>query len=176
MFETFDKKARRVVFCARYEAAQLGSPAIESEHLLLGLLREGRSRLRAIPQLRHPARIFLEIAAATTKRTSIPIRVRLPFSEECRRILAYGAQEAELMGSKAIRVEHLVLGILREENSLAARLLRGVEIEQMRVLAAATGREGPVSRSLKAPLRALSAIFGQRPVKAEVVEAERKDG
>ena len=42
MFERFTERARRVLFFARYEASQLGTPVIDSEHLLLGLLREGK--------------------------------------------------------------------------------------------------------------------------------------
>ena len=40
MFERYTEKARRVIFCARYEASELGSPVIDTEHLLLGLIRE----------------------------------------------------------------------------------------------------------------------------------------
>lgn len=43
MFERYTERARRIIFFARYEASQFGSPSIESEHLLLGLLREDRS-------------------------------------------------------------------------------------------------------------------------------------
>jgi len=46
MFERFTEKARRTVFFARYEASQLGSPEITSEHLLLGLLRDDKAVLR----------------------------------------------------------------------------------------------------------------------------------
>ena len=54
MFERYTERARRVIFFARYEASQLGSPSIESEHLLLGLIREGKgltSRLFGKSQL-----------------------------------------------------------------------------------------------------------------------------
>ena len=46
MFERYTEKARRVIFFARYEASQYGSPYIETEHLLLGLLREDRAPLQ----------------------------------------------------------------------------------------------------------------------------------
>lgn len=47
MFERYTEKARRVVFFARYEAGQFGAPAIEAEHLLLGLMREDKALVTA---------------------------------------------------------------------------------------------------------------------------------
>ena len=49
MFERYTEKARRVIFFARYEASQFGSPYIETEHLLLGLLREDRAVVKGVP-------------------------------------------------------------------------------------------------------------------------------
>jgi ATP-dependent Clp protease ATP-binding subunit ClpC len=51
MFERYTEKARRTIFFARYEASQFGSPYIEAEHLLLGLLREDKALARAHPRL-----------------------------------------------------------------------------------------------------------------------------
>ena len=52
MFERYTEKARRVIFFARYEASQFGSPCIETEHLLLGLLRANASS-RTVPRKRN---------------------------------------------------------------------------------------------------------------------------
>jgi hypothetical protein len=49
MFERYTEKARRTIFFARYEASQFGSPYIETEHILLGLLREGRTQKQCSP-------------------------------------------------------------------------------------------------------------------------------
>jgi ATP-dependent Clp protease ATP-binding subunit ClpA len=61
MFERYTEKARRVIFFARYEASQFGSPYIETEHLLLGLLREDKnpsaSRLRVTPRFGRRSRL-----------------------------------------------------------------------------------------------------------------------
>jgi ATP-dependent Clp protease ATP-binding subunit ClpC len=50
MFERYTEKARRTIFFARYEASHFGSPYIETEHLLLGLLRENHELVRLLPQ------------------------------------------------------------------------------------------------------------------------------
>jgi ATP-dependent Clp protease ATP-binding subunit ClpA len=137
MFERYNEKARRTIFFARYEASQFGTPEIETEHLLLGLLREGRSALNSILGLQNREN---EIRAAIvesskpqgTKTTSVD----LPLTNECKRILAYGAEEAERMRQKHIGIEHLMLGILREEKCLAARILheQGLQLKSARVI------------------------------------------
>jgi ATP-dependent Clp protease ATP-binding subunit ClpC len=64
-----------------------------------------------------------QIEAVTTKGEHIPTSVDLPLSNECKRVLAYAAEEAERLSNRHIGTEHLLLGLLREEKSLAAQLL-----------------------------------------------------
>ncbi len=135
MFERYTEKARRTIFFARYEASQFGSPYIETEHLLLGLLREDRALanrfLRSAEQINS---VCSQIEAHTTKREKVSTSVDLPLSHECKRVLAYGAEEAERMRHKDIGTPHLLLGLLREEKSYAARLLReqGLTLDTVR--------------------------------------------
>src|SRR5207302_11157238 len=128
------EKARRVIFFARYEAAQFGSPYIETEHLLLGLLRENAALVQAInlPITCEAARKDLEARVRIGKKTSTSVDV--PLSNENKRVLAYAAEEAERLGHKYIGSEHLLLGLLREKASLAAQLLNeeGVVLERAR--------------------------------------------
>ena len=124
MFERYTEKARRVIFFARYEASQFGSPFIESEHLLLGLLREDKTLANRF--LRSQAAIEgirKQIEGHTTMREKVPTSVDLPLSHECKRVLAYSAEEAERLNHKHIGTEHLLLGLLREEKCFAAELL-----------------------------------------------------
>ena len=96
MFERYTEKARRVIFFARYEASQFGSPYIETEHLLLGLLREDKTLANRF--LRSHAAvdsIRKQIEGHTTVREKVSTSVDLPLSHECKRVLAYGAEEAE---------------------------------------------------------------------------------
>ena len=135
MFERYTEKARRVIFFARYETSQFGQPYIETEHLLLGLLREDKALTnRFLRGLGSVESIRRQIEARTEIREKISTSVDLPLSNESKRVLAYAAEEAERLGHKHIGSEHLLLGLLREEKSFAAELLkqRGVKINTIR--------------------------------------------
>jgi ATP-dependent Clp protease ATP-binding subunit ClpC len=135
MFERYTEKARRVIFFARYEASQFGSPYIETEHLLLGLLREDKALTNRF--LRSHASIESirkQIEGKTTIRDKVSTSVDLPLSQECKRVLAYAAEEAERLSHKHIGTEHLLLGLLREDKSFAAEILheRGLRLSTLR--------------------------------------------
>ena len=135
MFERYTEKARRVIFFARYEASQFGSPYIESEHLLLGLIREDKALANRF--LRSHAAvesIRKQIEAHTQVREKVSTSVDLPLSHECKRVLAYAAEEAERLSHKHIGTEHLLLGLLREEKCFAAEILheRGLRLATIR--------------------------------------------
>ncbi len=135
MFERYTEKARRVIFFARYEASQFGSPYIETEHLLLGLVREDKALANRF--LRSQAAvesIRKQIEGHTTIREKVSTSVDLPLSHECKRVLAYAAEEAERLSHKHIGTEHLLLGLLREEKSFAAEILheRGLRLTTIR--------------------------------------------
>ncbi len=135
MFERYTEKARRVIFFARYEASQFGSPYIETEHLLLGLLREDKALTNRF--LRSHASvdsIRKQIEGHTTMREKVSTSVDLPLSNECKRVLAYAAEEAERLSHKHIGTEHLLLGLLREEKCFAAEILheRGLKLLAIR--------------------------------------------
>jgi ATP-dependent Clp protease ATP-binding subunit ClpC len=126
MFEKYTEKARRVIFFARYEASQFGSPSIETEHLLLGLIREDKNlTARFIPKANANIQdIRKEIEGRTLIRDKVSTSVDLPFSEECKRALNSAAEESERLSHKHIGTEHILLGLLREEKSVAAEILR----------------------------------------------------
>ena len=113
MFERYTEKARRVIFFARYEASQVGSPFIETEHLLLGLLREDKTLAkRFLPSPATVESIRKQIEGHTKFREKVSTSVDLPLSHECKRVLAYGAEETERLSQKHIGTEHLLLGLL----------------------------------------------------------------
>lgn len=151
MFERYTEKARRVIFFARYEASQFGSPYIESEHLLLGLLREDKSLAnRFLRSHASVESIRKQVERDTTFRKMIPTSVDLPLSEECKRILLYASKEADRLAHKHIGTEHLLLGMLREKDGYAARLLNenGVTLESARNYAeGAPGEQLPSPKS-----------------------------
>jgi bifunctional UDP-N-acetylglucosamine pyrophosphorylase/glucosamine-1-phosphate N-acetyltransferase len=135
MFERYTEKARRVIFFGRYEASQLGSPFIETEHLLLGLMREDMAlTLRFLRAHASVESVRKQINEHTVIGEKVSSSVDLPFSNESKRVLAYAAEEAQRLGHRDIGTEHLLLGLLREEKCFAAQMLkeRGVKLEQIR--------------------------------------------
>ena len=125
MFERYTERARRVLFFARYEASQLGSISIETEHLLLGLIREGKGLTSRIFARSHLSleNIRKEIEGRTVFREKVSTSVEIPFSAETKRVLQFAAEEADRLLHNYIGTEHLLLGILREERSVAASIL-----------------------------------------------------
>ena len=148
MFERYTEKARRVIFFARYEASQYGSPYIETEHLLLGLLRENKAVAK---QFLHSEAgvesIRKQIEAQMTVREKMSTSVDLPLSPGCKKVLAFAAEEAERLSHEHIGTAHLLLGLLREQSCNAAILLvaEGVSLEAVR----AQLRSGPETGSGK---------------------------
>ncbi|MCG8459924.1 MAG: AAA family ATPase, partial [Holophagales bacterium] len=125
MFEKYNEKARRALFFARYEASKLGSRVIESEHVLLGILREGEESVMAL--LAHfdvkPEELRREIEGERVFVERVSSTADLPLSEETKKVLAYATHEAESMSHGAVVSEHLLIGILKVETSLAMRVL-----------------------------------------------------
>src|ERR1700723_1082793 len=153
MFERYTEKARRVIFFARYEASQFGSPYIETEHLLLGLLREDKALTnRFLRSHASVESIRKQIEQRTVIREKVSTSVELPLSNECKRVLAYAAEEAERLSHKHIGSEHLLLGLLREEKCFAAEILqeRGLRLPAIREeLQRTTQEKTPSSQSSK---------------------------
>lgn len=144
MFERYTEKARRVIFFARYEASQFGSPYIETEHLLLGMLREDKALTnRFLRAHKAVEEIRKEIEEHTIVREKVSTSVDLPLSNESKRVLAYAAEEAETLGHKHIGTEHLFLGLMREEKCLAAEILKekGLKLGAVREELARLGPE-----------------------------------
>ncbi len=136
MFERYTEKARRVIFFARYEASQFGAPAIEPEHLLLGLMREDKTLTgRFFPRAQVSIEsIRKEIENRTLLREKISTSVELPLAPETKRVLAYAHEESDRLQHRHIGTEHLLLGLLREERSMAAEILleRGLRLNAVR--------------------------------------------
>ena len=127
MFEKYNEKARRALFFARYEASKLGSKVIESEHILLGILREGEDVTREIFARFNvkPDDVRKEIEGDRIFVERVSSSQELPLSEESKKILAYASHEAESMMHPYVGTEHLLIGILRVDPCVASRLLTG---------------------------------------------------
>jgi ATP-dependent Clp protease ATP-binding subunit ClpC len=136
MFERYTERARRVIFFARYEASQLGSSSIETEHLLLGLIREGKGLTSRLFSKSHLSMESLrkEVEGRALYRDRVSTSVDIPLSPESKRVLGFAAEEAERMLHNYIGTEHVLLGLLREEKSLAAGILaeKGMRLSAVR--------------------------------------------
>jgi uncharacterized protein (TIGR03435 family) len=136
MFDRFTSRALQALFFARSQVSQLGSSTVEPEHILLGVLDEGKglgSRILArtggtLDDLRR------DIVRRLPKRETISESDDIPFSAPCERVLQNAGEEADRLLHKAIGTEHLLLGLLREERGVAAEVLaaRGLRIEAVR--------------------------------------------
>jgi hypothetical protein len=136
MFERYTEKAKRSIFFARYEASQFGSPYIESEHLLLGLLREDKALVNTFLHSHGSVEsLRKQVEGQAVIREKVSTSVDLPLSDECKRILTYATEEAEKLSHQLTGTGHLFLGVLREQDCFAAKLLRerGIALEMARV-------------------------------------------
>lgn len=122
MFERYTEKARRVIFFARHEAGQFGSPSIESEHLLLGLLHENSNLRRWLPNAT-PETIRQWVEAESKHRAPISSAVDLKLSNESKRILKQAAFEADRFAHDYIGTDHLFLALLAVKDCLASKLV-----------------------------------------------------
>jgi Clp amino terminal domain, pathogenicity island component len=132
MFERYTEQSRRAIFFARYEASQYGSPYIDTEHLLLGLLREMGSYAKVA--VLDGAWYRAEIERRIVIRERISTSVEVPLSQACKHALNFAQEEAGALKSRVIAPEHLLLGLLRVEDSMAAQLLRqrGIDPDAIR--------------------------------------------
>lgn len=157
MLENFTERARRSLFFARYEAARAGSSAIESEHLLLGLLREGDEVIeQLLSRFAVDSHTLQQELGVGAPSGSVPSG-DLPLSQEARRVLLFAAHEAEVAGQLGVGNEHILLGLLRLETCMAARFLRahGITLFAAREELAEISQERDLRRGKK-ELHALS--------------------
>jgi len=131
MFERYTEQASRVIFFARYATSELGAECIETEHLLLGLLREDPALVK---RFLRPGDSIDAVRRDIEKETirsekKIAASLDLPLSAESKRVLAYAAEESEKLSHWNIGVVHLLLGLFRVESCIAARILQQHKID-----------------------------------------------
>jgi len=162
MFERYTEQARRVFFFARYEAAQLGSRTIESEHLLLGLMREAKNVFTRFLQGQGEEAIRKDILSRVTVEEKKTTSSDLPLSSESKRILAHAVEESDRLSQRHIGTEHLLLGILSEDTCLAAKVLseHGIQLQAVRADLAREPMPGDPA-SVQSRLEMMRAGFGE---------------
>jgi len=135
MFERFTEKAIKVIMLAQEEARRLGHNFVGTEQVLLGLIGEGTGvaakTLKAMGVNLKEARIEVEKIIG---RGSGFVAVEIPFTPRAKRVLELSWDEARQLGHNYIGTEHLLLGLIREGEGVAARVLEnlGVDLNKVR--------------------------------------------
>lgn len=135
MFERYTEAARGVIVSSKHKASYVGSPEIDTEHLLLGLLSRDKTLARRFLGSPWAADLVWRKIEQSGK-IGEPIKgpYDLPLSSTCKRALSYAPEEADRLSSKQISTEHLLLGLLREQQCFAAEYLyeHGVRLRSVR--------------------------------------------
>src|SRR5579859_7432520 len=135
MFERFTDRARRVVILAQEEARRLKHNYIGTEHILLGLIREGEGvaavTLKALGISPDPVRQQVEEIIGRGQETP---QGHIPFTPRAKKVLELSLRESNQLGHNYIGTEHILLGLIREGHGVAAKVLvkLGAELNKVR--------------------------------------------
>ncbi len=129
MFERFTERARKVVVLAQEESGRLGHDYIGTEHLLLGLIREGEgvaaqalaASCVTVEGVREQVETIAGCGEADTSQK--------PFRTESKRVLESSLKESMRLGHNFIGTEHVLLGLVRESEGVAARMLLNLDVD-----------------------------------------------
>jgi ATP-dependent Clp protease ATP-binding subunit ClpC len=134
MFERFTEKARRVVVLAQEEARMLNHNYIGTEHLLLGLLHEGEGvgakALESLGVSLEAVRRQVEEIIGQGQAAPPP---HIPFTPRAKKVLELSLRESKQLGHNYIGTEHILLGVIREGEGVAAQVLQKLGAELGRV-------------------------------------------
>ena len=134
MFERFTEKAIKVIMLAQEEARRLGHNFVGTEQILLGLIGEGTGVaakvLKSMGVNLKDARIEVEKIIG---RGSGFVAVEIPFTPRAKRVLELSLEEARQLGHNYIGTEHLLLGLIREGEGVAARVLENLGVDLAKV-------------------------------------------
>ena len=149
MFERFTERARRVIILAQEEAKRLNHSAVGTEHILLGIIREGEGVASKVLESLNitPDRVRAEIESAIGRGERTPYE-EVAFTPRAKKVLELALDEARRLGHNYIGTEHLLLGLIREGEGVAARVLEamGADLERVRAqVVYLLGEEGTTS-------------------------------
>lgn len=167
MFRKFTQRARNTVIHAQEEARELGHPAIGTEHILLGLLKEGEGvGARALINLgtdldnmREEVKRFI----GQNKAYSEGAAGDLPITPRAKKVFNLAFDEARLQGVNYVGTEHLLLALLREEEGLASQVLlsMGVKLDDLRgQVMLLLGGEASGMMNPDSPIESANNVFG----------------
>lgn len=130
MFKRFTERARRVIILAREEAERHHHEYLGTEHILLGMLKDGGGIAITVLQKAGLSvdQIRLEVERHLPRNANSLIVGEIPFTPKAKKVLEYAVEEARLMGHNYIGTEHLLLGLLKEKEGIAAKVLNNLSI------------------------------------------------
>ncbi len=165
MFERFTERARRVIILAQEEAKRLNHSAVGTEHILLGIVREGEGvASKVLESLNiNPERVRAEIESAIGRGERTPYE-EVAFTPRAKKVLELALDEARRLGHNYIGTEHLLLGLIREGEGVAARVLEamGADLERVRSqVVYLLGEEGTASYTKQASKTPTLDEFGR---------------
>ncbi len=131
MFNRFTERARKVIILAKEEARRFNHDYIGTEHILLGLIREGEGVASTVLQKLGLSleNIRLEIEKLVQPGPSTQIIGDIPFTPRAKKALELAAEEARSLGHNYIGTEHLLLGLIREGEGIASQVLLNLGLE-----------------------------------------------
>jgi ATP-dependent Clp protease ATP-binding subunit ClpC len=136
MYERFTDRARKVMKLANDEASRFHHEYLGTEHILLGLVKEGSGVAAAVLKNLDAdlARIRVEVEALVQRGPDIVTKTELPQTPRAKKVIEYAMEEARGLNHNYVGSEHLLLGLLREEESVAAQVLMnlGLKLEEVR--------------------------------------------
>ncbi|MFH0801402.1 MAG: ATP-dependent Clp protease ATP-binding subunit [bacterium] len=134
MWEPFTERARRSIVLAQEEAARLGNNYIGTEHLLLGIISEGESvAAKVLERLGiNLLRVRTEVEAIVGKGGQTT-QQEVVFTPRAKRVIELAFEEAKTLNHNYIGTEHLLLGLVREGEGVAARVLSNLEVDPQKV-------------------------------------------
>jgi ATP-dependent Clp protease ATP-binding subunit ClpC len=160
MFNRFTERARKVIILAKEEAKRFNHDYIGTEHILLGLIREGEGVAATVLEKMGLSleNIRLEVEKLVQPGPTTQIIGDLPFTPRAKKALEMAAEEARSLGHNYIGTEHLLLGLLREEEGVASQVLlnlgldlAGVRNKVMEVLGSELPGFGQAQAKTKTP-------------------------
>lgn len=136
MFNRFTERARKVILLAREEAKRFNHDYIGTEHILLGLIREGEGVAAVVLQKMGLSsdKIRLEIEQLVQSGPATVVSGDIPFTPKAKKVIELAMEEGRAMGHNYIGTEHLLLGLIRENEGIAAQVLLnlGLNLENVR--------------------------------------------
>ncbi|MBI5124558.1 MAG: ATP-dependent Clp protease ATP-binding subunit [Candidatus Omnitrophica bacterium] len=136
MFNRFTERARKVILLAKEEAKRFNHDYIGTEHILLGLVREGEGVAAAVLASfgLTSDKIRIEVEKLVQPGPTTVISGDLPFTPKAKKVMELATEEARALGHNYIGTEHLLLGLIKEGEGVASQVLMnlGLELEKVR--------------------------------------------